>query len=51
MEGEGKRWSLAGAEASLTLRSLQLDFGHLGMEPLSIRQGRACAGQKFGEVW
>jgi hypothetical protein len=29
---------------------IELDFGHLGMEPLSIRQGRAGAVQKLGEV-
>jgi hypothetical protein len=34
-----------------SLISLSLDFGHLGMEPLSIRRGLAGAVQKFGEVW
>jgi hypothetical protein len=29
----------------------QLDFGHLGMEPLWIRQRQAGAGQKIAEVW
>ena len=28
MEGEGKRWSLAGAEAILTLRSLKKSHDH-----------------------
>jgi hypothetical protein len=28
MEGEGKRWSLAGAEAMLTLRSLKKSHDH-----------------------
>ena len=28
-----------------------LDFGHSGIDPLEIRQGRAGAGQKFDEVW
>jgi hypothetical protein len=29
----------------------ELDFGHRGIEPLSIGEGRAGVGQKLGDVW
>jgi hypothetical protein len=30
---------------------MKLDFGHLGIDPLQIRQGRAVAARKLDEVW